>query len=253
MSKASQSAYGAIRGRILSGEFPAGTHLKEEHLAEVCGVSRTPIRDALRALAAEDYVRVVPNRGTFVSKFSDDDIEDIFILRSKLEGYAARLAARRATPDQICGLREQCKKIGASMQTGGEPDREAFLAANRRFHEIITEAAGSERLSQMIARLIEQPIIAQTAQSYKEPHINRSNRQHMELVDAIESGDGNWAEAIMSGHILAGYQTFKQNLVPAGDRSEEDGAPARLATDPSKARRQPLRVVSGSKPAPRRK
>ena len=105
----------------------------------------------------------------------------------------------------------------------------------------------------MIARLIEQPIIARTAQSYKEPHIERSNRQHMELIDAIESEDGSWAEAIMSGHILAGFQTFKQNLAPAGGRSEEDGAPARLETDPSKARRQPLRIVSGNKSTPRRK
>ncbi len=253
MSKASQSAYEAIRGRILSGEFPAGTHLKEERLAEVCGVSRTPIRDALRTLAAEDYVRVVPNRGTFVSEFSDSDIEDIFVLRSMLEGYAARMAAQRATPEQINELREQCEKIDTSMKAGDEPDRDAFLAANRRFHEIITEAAGSERLAQMIARLIEQPIIARTAQSYKEPHIERSNRQHMELIDAIESEDGSWAEAIMSGHILAGYQTFKQNLAPAGGRSEKDGAPARWETDPSKARRQPLRIVSGNKSTPRRK
>ena len=126
MSKASQSAYEAIRGRILSGEFPAGTHLKEERLAEVCGVSRTPIRDALRTLAAEDYVRVVPNRGTFVSEFSDSDIEDIFVLRSMLEGYAARMAAQRATPEQIFELREQCEKIDTSMKAGDEPDRDAF-------------------------------------------------------------------------------------------------------------------------------
>lgn len=88
MSKASQKAFTAIRGKILSGEFPPGSHLKEEELAEVCGVSRTPIRDALRALAGEDYVKIVPNHGTYVSQWSSSDIEDIFALRAMLEGYA---------------------------------------------------------------------------------------------------------------------------------------------------------------------
>lgn len=148
MSKASSKAYEAIRARILTGEFAPGAHLKEEELAEVCGVSRTPIRDALRALSAEEYVRVVPNHGTFVAEWSDDDIKDIFTLRSMLEGYAARLAAARAMPGHIEEMSHLNRIIKEMLEKDGEPDLDLFLTSNRRFHEIITEAAGSRRLTQ---------------------------------------------------------------------------------------------------------
>lgn len=210
MSRASRKAYEAIRTRILSGEFAPGAHLKEEELAEVCSVSRTPIRDALRKLSAEEYVRVVPNHGTYVAEWSDDDIKDIFTLRAMLEGYAARLAAARATPGHIEELAHLQRMVADMLEQDGEPDRDLFVDSNRRFHEIITEAAGSRRLTQMIARLTEQPLIAHTATSYSHGDIQRSNRQHDELISAFRAGDGAWAEAVMKSHILAGYQAYKQ-------------------------------------------
>lgn len=210
MSKASSKAYEAIRSRVLTGEFAPGVHLKEEELAEVCGVSRTPIRDALRALAAEEYVRVVPNYGTFVAEWSDEDIRDIFTLRAMLEGYAAELAAAHATPAHIEELAHIQRNVANMLENDGKPDRDLFVTSNRRFHEIITEAAGSRRLSQMIARLTEQPLIARTATLYSHSDIQRSNHQHGELIEAFRVRDGAWARAVMKSHILAGYQTYKQ-------------------------------------------
>lgn len=221
MSRASSKAYKAIRARILSGEFAPGAHLKEEDLAEVCGVSRTPIRDALRTLSAEEYVRVVPNHGTFVAEWSDDDIRDIFTLRAMLEGYAAQLAAARATPGHLEELAHLNRAISKMLDKSGEPDRDLFLSSNRRFHEIITEAAGSRRLTQMIGRLIEQPLIARTATSYSRIGIQRSNQQHGELIEAFKARDGAWAQAVMKSHILAGYQAYKQRYK----------TPKRLETD----------------------
>jgi DNA-binding GntR family transcriptional regulator len=217
MSKASIKAYEAIRSRILTGEFSPGAHLKEEELAEVCGVSRTPIRDALRALSAEEYVRTVPNHGTYVSEWSDDDIKDIFTLRAMLEGYAAQLAAARATPGHIKELAHLQHQVGEMLKEGGEPDRELFVTSNRRFHEIITKAAGSRRLTQMIGRLTEQPLIAQTATSFSHAGIKRSNQQHGELIEAFRARDGAWAEAVMKSHILAGYQAYKQRNISSLD------------------------------------
>lgn len=209
MSKASRKAYDAIRSRILTGEFAPGAHLKEEELAEVCGVSRTPIRDALRALSAEEYVRVVPNHGTYVSEWSDDDIRDIFTLRAILEGHAALLASGRAMPGHFEELSHLHRTMAVMLEKKDEPDRDLFINSNRRFHEIITEAAGSRRLTQMIARLVEQPLIARTAISYTRGDLQRSNHQHGELIAAFRAHDGAWAQAVMKAHILAAYQAYK--------------------------------------------
>lgn len=224
MSRASSKAYEAIRSRILTGEFAPGAHLKEEELAGVCGVSRTPIRDALRTLSAEEYVRVVPNHGTFVTEWSDDDIKDIFTLRAMLEGYAAQLAAARAMPGHIEEMSHLQRTVGAMLEKGGEPDRELFVTSNRRFHEIITEAAGSRRLTQMIGRLIEQPLIARTATLYTRTNIQGSNHQHGELIAAFKARDGVWAQAVMKSHILAGYQAYKQRYKTSNSRDADAAA-----------------------------
>lgn len=209
MSRASSKAYEAIRSRILTGEFAPGAHLKEEELAEVCGVSRTPIRDALRALSAEEYVRVVPNHGTYVSEWSDDDIRDIFTLRAMLESHAALLASARAMPGHIEEMSHLHRAISVMLEREDEPDRDLFVNSNRRFHEIITEAAGSRRLTQMISRLVEQPLIARTATSYTRGDLQRSNHQHGELIAAFRARGGAWAQAVMKSHILAAYQAYK--------------------------------------------
>lgn len=215
MSKAATKAYDAIRTRILSGEFAPGSHLKEEELALVCGVSRTPIRDALRSLAADLYVSIVPNHGTFVNDWSMGDIEDIFTLRGMLEGYAARRAAERATVAQVQTMRQCCDAIEIAIAREPEPDIESFLSANRLLHQTITEAAQSERLSLMLGRLVEQPVVVRTAISYKRNDLRRSNDNHWELVSAMEARDEKWAEAIMVAHIHAAMHTYQRNYESA--------------------------------------
>lgn len=217
MSRASSKAFEAIRSRIISGEFAPGTHLKEEELAEVCGVSRTPIRDALRSLAAEDYVNVVPNHGTFVTKWSRDDIRDIFTLRAMLEGYAAQLGAELVTIEHIEELADNQQVVADMLKRGDTLDHDMLVISNRRFHEIIIEAAGSPRLTQMIARLTEQPLTALTTTSDNRAGIERSNRQHGELIDAFRARDASWARAVVESHILAAYQAYKQRYETSPD------------------------------------
>lgn len=224
MSKASGKAYKAIRSRILSGEFAPGAHLKEEELAEVCGVSRTPIRDALRTLSAEEYVRVVPNRGTYVSEWSDEDIKDIFTLRAMLEGHAAALASAGATPAHIAELSQLHRRMSVMLDSKDEPDRDLFISSNKRFHGIITEASGSRRLAQMIARLVEQSLVARTAISYTRRDLQRSNHHHGELIAAFRARDGGWAQAAMKSHILAAYQAYKLRYKTAESSAEGKAA-----------------------------
>ncbi|RME62084.1 MAG: GntR family transcriptional regulator [Alphaproteobacteria bacterium] len=208
MSKASARAYQAIRDAILSGHFQPGERLTEEELASACGVSRTPVRDALRVLASELYVTSVPNHGTFVTQWSIEDIETIFELRALLEGYGARRAAARIGAPQIAELETQADIIDAALQRRGGPDRDLFIDANRRFHDIVMEAARSERLTLMVHRLVQPPVVAQTATRYRKEDIARSNAHHREIIEALRTGDGRWAESVMTAHIHAAYRAY---------------------------------------------
>lgn len=211
MSNASEIAFETIRNLILSGDLAEGTRLTEENLAEACNLSRTPIREALRRLAARDYVVIVPNLGTFVSKYTDKDVEEIFILRAMLEGHAAHLAADRATDNQISLLKTIQSSTTEMLEKEGPPDRKLWLNNNRRFHALIAEAAASKKLSHMISRMVEQPVIDRTVISFSGREIARSNTHHNDLVAAIERRDREWANATMTSHILAAGQAHKHN------------------------------------------
>ncbi len=207
MSRASDHAYSTIRAMILSGELQSGAQIGEEHLAECCGVSRTPVRDALRRLEAELLVRKSDSQRNFVADWSLDDIEDAFVLRGMLEQHAASRAAGRIRWDQLSRLRACNVAIGAAI-SGVTPDIAAFLEHNRGFHTIIIEAAGSARLSSMLSRTIEQPVVWRTAQNYDLENLLQSHREHGELITAFERRDGEWAAAIMSGHLRRAFHVY---------------------------------------------
>lgn len=207
MSRASDHAHSLIRGMILSGELAPGAQLSEEALALRCQVSRTPVRDALRRLEADLFVRRSESQRTFVADWSLDDIEDAFELRGMLEGHAARRAAERIDPEGIERLRAHNRAIHKAV-TASTPDIEAFLTHNREFHAIILESADSPRLANTLTRLIEQPVVWRTAQNYDRDNLQRSYTEHEELLAAFTRGDGGWAASIMAGHIRRAYHTY---------------------------------------------
>lgn len=207
VSRASDRAYGMIRSMILSGELPAGTPLREEALAEKCGVSRTPVREAMRRLETELLVERSDTQRTFVADWSLDDVRDAFDLRAMLEGYAARRAAERMTPDSLEALRAANARIAEAIAPG-HSDVAAFLEGNRDFHAALLDAAGSRRLSAQLGALIEQPVVWRTAHHYGPEALRRSWLEHEELIAAFSRGDGAWAEGIMRGHILRAYHAY---------------------------------------------
>jgi DNA-binding GntR family transcriptional regulator len=207
MSRASDHAYAVIRGMILSGQLAPGAQLSEEALAESCGVSRTPVRDALRRLESELFIRRSGSQRSFVAEWSIDDLEDAFELRAMLEGLAARRAAERIKPLQLEQLKAHNRHILEAV-SASEPDVTGFLEHNRAFHEIILEAASSARLASMLGSLIEQPVVWRTAQNYGRDNLQRSYREHEELLDAFMRGDGAWATAIMTAHIRRAFHAY---------------------------------------------
>jgi DNA-binding GntR family transcriptional regulator len=212
---------------ILEGSLPPGSPLREEQLADVCGVSRTPIRDALRRLEAEAFVRRSESQRSFVADWSLDDIEEAFQLRSKLEGHAARRAAVRASWDQI----ERLKFHNLALERAiglPEADVPAFLEHNRQFHSIIIEAAASTRLAGMLAQLVEQPVVFRTAHQYDRENLVRSHREHQELLAAFARGDGEWAEAVMVGHIRRAFHAYadahRRGISSSGEQIDQEAA-----------------------------
>jgi len=213
MSKAGERAYRTIKSRILSGDFPPRAHLKEDNLTKICGVSRTPIREALRSLSADYYVEIIPNKGTFVTDWTSEDVEDIFNMRMLLEGYAAQKATRKATPEQIQELTTYCDNIERLLSQAGFIDVDAFLAENHLFHRKLWSASGSARLSALLMRLVAQPVVARTAIAYTHHDISRSNEHHKEIVEAIVAKDSTWARSVMHSHIMAAFQVYTRNFL----------------------------------------
>jgi DNA-binding GntR family transcriptional regulator len=212
-SSAADRAYAEIRGLILAGDASPGTPLREEALADIVGVSRTPIRDALRRLEVELYAVRTPGGRLVVADWDSDDVAEIFALRAMLEGHAAARAARRVTPAQLAELR-QCNAAIEAAVALPQPDIARFLAENRRFHDIILSASASARLSTMLAGLVEQPIVRRTATRYDRADLARSAHEHGQLIQAFAAHDEDWARAVMTAHIRRALHAF-QDATPS--------------------------------------
>ena len=207
MSKASERAYAEIRGLILSGDALPGSPLTEEALADICGVSRTPVREALRRLEAELYVVRSDSQRLFVADWNAEDLAEMFTLRAMLEAHAAARAAARITPQALTAL-TACNACLAAAVAATTPDVANFLAENRRFHDIVITAAASPRLATMLASLVEQPVVRRTAARYTRTELARSAHEHAELILAFTARDAEWAHAVMTGHIRRAFHAF---------------------------------------------
>lgn len=207
MSKASERAYAEIRGLILSGDAPPGTQLTEAQLADICGVSRTPVREALRRLETELYLIRSDSQRIFVADWNSDDLAEMFTLRAMLEAHAAGRAATRIDGAALDQLRAANDRIAAAA-AADTPDVATFLSENRCFHDIVIAAAGSPRLAAMLAAIVEQPVVRRTAARYSRTELARSIHEHGELIQAFATRDADWARAVMTGHIRRAFHAF---------------------------------------------
>lgn len=196
-------AYQHIRAAVLSNDYPPGSRIKEETLAESIGVSRTPIREALRRLHSEGVVRMIPNRGAYVMSFSDEDIEELFGLRAHLDAYCAGVAALKITEAQIehlISILEEMEEVAATMAPGWM-DRLAFL--DRDLHQGVLDSTDNEALISVVGAIRDIPVVLKTFDLYSDDQIRRSLRQHREIVDALRAGNQGWAASISRAHVLA--------------------------------------------------
>lgn len=215
MTSAADRVYDSLRTGIRDGRLPGGARLREVDIAEDAGVSRTPVREALRRLHAEGLVEFTPHRGAQVASWSDRDVEEIFDLRALLEGHGARLACARATEEQIALLRRACDAMERAVARGRLFE---LTRLNNRFHRLILDTAGHARLTDAIARLVEAPLVQRTFDAYGPDDLARSMDHHRRLTDAIEARDGDRAEEVMRTHITAARAVLLRTRSAAGPR-----------------------------------
>lgn len=208
-----------VGGQIRSGLVAPGERLVEEELAEAFDVSRTPVREALRQLEVEGLVHSLHNRGFVVNDILED-VDVVFNLRARVEGYAAGLAARRASAEELEVLREHQAELARAV---GRGETNTIVELNARFHQGVIVAAHSARLAALVESLRTDYVSYQVVTMYDERQRHASIAEHDEIIDALWRRDFQAADLAVQSHIHKGLNAYLRYLTKARDSSEEDG------------------------------
>ena len=197
-----------LREAILLGQLKPGDKLDQNEIAELLGVSRSPVREALRTLAAEGLVDVFPHRGAAVAELSVDELEEIFLIRRTLEGMAARLSALSMDASEIAELEMILEEIDQIS------DLDSWLELNRRFHHTLYEAAGRPRLFSLVENLrnTTAPYVRQFISSVE--HIETAQASHRRILAACAAADGALAETETMRHMEAVCEGVLEHMAP---------------------------------------
>lgn len=233
-SLADEIAYRLERG-ILEGEHPPGTHLLQDEICSRFGVSRTPVREALRILQAQNLVVVTPNKGATVRVPTRPDLAEVYAIRATLEGLACELAAAAADEELIAELDEAQAMIEAATENLRENeltvDMDSKINAqltrgNDAFHHAIFRAAGNQRLHDLcvsLQRYFPKEYVWRATRSSPEATEALHIVHHRDIRDALAAHDGPRARAAMQNHVEVGGSTLMSYLDERG--FWDDGAP----------------------------
>lgn len=194
----------SLRSLILRGQYTAGSRLGEVELAAALGVSRTPIREALRLLASEGLVEITPNKGARVMAWTDAELEEVFALRAQVEGLAARRAAERISPPALADLERLAVAHAEATAAGDGRDLDRIYELNGRFHAgVVAAAAVGSTLAAVVGSLVHSVVLHRTLHVFDDVSMQRSSQHHLEIVAAMRNRDPEWAECVMRSHLLA--------------------------------------------------
>lgn len=207
-----------LRREILLGELAPGERLMEIHLAQRLGVSRTPIREAIRKLELEGLVTMIPRRGAEVAQISEKNLEDVLEVRTSLERLAVRLACERMNEEQLSELHDACEHFAAVTKT---KDMTAITQADVALHDVIIRSTGNRKLEQVISNLSEQMY------RYRFEYIKDASyhtlliEEHERIYQSIAARDSAKAEQEIVTHIENQLQTIKEHLNFPADKPKE--------------------------------
>ena len=204
-----------LREDILSGRYHENDELREAAIGEELGVSRTPVREAFRQLELEGLIRIVPNKGAYVTGISTSDVADIYEIRSLLEGLCARWATKRMTKEKIDEMEEIILLSEFHLSKG---HIEQLIELDNRFHSVLYDACGSKRLIHML-KDFHQYVQKERQQTLSD--LERSRQavtEHKNIMEAIREGDAQLAEKLADEHICNAYK----NMVKCGLSEEKN-------------------------------
>lgn len=194
-----------VREDILSGKYKEHEELRESFISEEMGVSRTPVREAFRQLELEGLIRMIPNKGAYVTGITAKDVSDIYMIRSKLEGLCARWATQYMTKEQLEEMEENIY-LAEFHARKGHMDQMAQL--DSRFHHILYEACNSKMLEHLLQDFhqyvmrIRKKTLAETTRG------EASNEEHKQIMEAIRDKDADRAEALANDHMRKAYENI---------------------------------------------
>ena len=205
--------FNTLRQAILKGELKPGERLMEIQLANKLGVSRTPVREAIRKLELEGLVLMIPRKGAEVAEITRQDMEDVLEVRTALEELAVKDACDHITDAQLSELKKASNEFKKALLEG--KDLVTCADADMHFHDVILSATNNRRLIQMLNNLSEQ--MYRYRMEYVKDIRQRSNlvEEHRELLDAISSRDSIKAKELMKTHLLNQQQEVINNIQEA--------------------------------------
>lgn len=191
--------FNKIREDILSGKYSQNEELKETSIGMELGVSRTPVREALRQLELEGLVNIIPNKGAYVNGISEKDIHDIYIIRSYLEGLCARWACENITQEQLDELEEI---VYLSEFHAKKEHHEQIVELDNKFHQLIYVASASKILNHVLTDFHHYVQRIRKITLASESRATNSNKEHTAILEAIKQRNGEKAEALAHEHIM---------------------------------------------------
>ena len=215
----SDSVYMELRGKILSRELKPAQRLLEVKIANEMGVSRTPVREALRRLANEGLVKIVPNSGARVASPSSHEMDNSYSVRGYLENMSVELACRTGMDKRTLERLDGLVRDGDAAYDAGDVD--AFLAANNDFHRIIAEAGKNYVLSEYVDNIIQRTNVYIYFYSKFIEAENKSSGEHRAILRAIAQRDRIGAQELMKQHLERVHAMFSEAAAKAKEKEKE--------------------------------
>lgn len=211
-----------LREDILSGKYKEHEELKEVAIGEEMGVSRTPVREAFRQLELEGLIQIIPNKGAYVTGITMEDVKDIYMIRSLLEGLCARWATEKMTKEQLSEM-EETLYLAKFHASKGHLEQMAEL--DNRFHEILYEACDSKMLEHLLRDFHQYVLRVRKKTLSNAGRGEASNREHWLIMEAIKEKDAKKAEKLANKHIINAYENMvRSGLCEAyGEQTPPDG------------------------------
>lgn len=195
-----------IRSDILDGKYKRGEELVESSIGKELGISRTPVREAIRQLELEGLVQLVPNKGAFVTGISEKDVRDIYLIRARLEGLAARMAAKNITPELLDAMEET---VVLSEYHAKKEHYEQVCEMDSKFHKLLYKASGSRILEHTLTDFHQYVQRVRMASIMKKRRMEKSNDEHDAILTAIREHDEEKAELVATRHISNTVENLK--------------------------------------------